>query len=67
MIASTNAENRRAKKANFQVLRETNMPAILAELGFGTNPEELANLTTDAYQNKLAIGVTNGVKTYFNK
>ncbi|MDZ5758801.1 N-acetylmuramoyl-L-alanine amidase [Carnobacterium maltaromaticum] len=67
LIASTNAENRRAKKANFQVLRETNMPAILAELGFGTNPEELANLTTDAYQNKLAIGVTNGVKTYFNK
>lgn len=41
------------------------MPAVLAELGFITNPAERAKLVTDSYQNKLAQGITEGTVNYF--
>ncbi|MFS7403582.1 N-acetylmuramoyl-L-alanine amidase [Carnobacterium maltaromaticum] len=65
MISETGAYNRQAKHGDFHVIRETKMPAILAELGFITNPAEVNNLVSDAYQEKLARGILNGVKNYF--
>lgn len=65
LIDKTGAKDRGAKKTDFHVIRETNMPAVLAELGFITNPAERAKLVTDSYQNKLAQGITEGTVNYF--
>ncbi|MDT2011816.1 N-acetylmuramoyl-L-alanine amidase [Carnobacterium divergens] len=65
MINSTGAVDRGAKKQDFHVIRETNMPAILTEIGFVTNPSERAKLVSDWYQNQLATGIFNGVDNYF--
>jgi N-acetylmuramoyl-L-alanine amidase len=43
------------------VLKNTNAPAILTELGFMTNLEEEKLLITDAYQNKLAKAISTGI------
>ena len=45
---------RRADVAEYFVLKNTNMPAILLEMGFMTNEQELANLCTDSYQDWLS-------------
>ena len=41
------------------------VPTVLIEMGFMTNPAEDAKLDTDAYQNQLAQGMCNGILCYF--
>ena len=57
--------NRGVKTANNYVLRHTNMPASLIEIGFITNPQEERLLRSDAYQNKLANAIVKGIARYF--
>lgn len=64
LIKSTGAKDRSAKTADFHVVRETNMPSILVETGFVTNPSEAALLKTNSYQELLAQGIVNGVEQY---
>lgn len=52
-------------KSDYHVLRENSEPAILIELGFITNTNDLANIQTDYYQNAVADGVTEGLINYF--
>ncbi len=52
---------RRVTSANFQVLRDTAMPAILIELGFLTSPLDLALLREPAFLDKLALGIAFGI------
>lgn len=65
LISTTNARTRGAKKANFHVIRETGMPAVLTEIGFIDNTTERNKLVTNSYQEKLANGITSGIKEYF--
>lgn len=67
LVNKTGAFNRGAKTANFHVVRETGMPAILVEMGFVDHTSERAKLRTNAYQDKLADGITTGIVNYFNK
>jgi N-acetylmuramoyl-L-alanine amidase len=57
--------NRGVKTANYYVLRHTSMPASLVELAFITNPREEKLLNSDAYQNKLAKAIVQGIVRYF--
>ncbi|MBC8632352.1 SH3 domain-containing protein [[Eubacterium] tenue] len=66
-INETGVRSRGIKRANFAVLRETNMPAALFESGFITNPTESANLSDPAYQDKLATGIANGIEKYLKE
>lgn len=50
---------------NFAVLRENEVPSVLIECGFLSNPSEEARLATDAYQEKLAQGMYNGLRKWF--
>lgn len=65
LISSTGAVDRKVQRETFAVLRETSLPAILVELGFMSNQNELNKLTTDSYQNLLAKSLTNGVLNYY--
>lgn len=64
IIAATGAVDRGANTADYYVLRETTMPAILIETGFLSSPEELALLTDSAYQQKIAQGIVDGLLEY---
>ncbi len=54
-------KTRRVKDANYQVLRETDMPAALMEIGFLSNPGERETLQTEEYQDTIAEAVAQGV------
>ncbi|MDF2613261.1 MAG: cell wall hydrolase/autolysin [Clostridia bacterium] len=60
-------ENRRKAKSNnnYYVLKATNIPAVIVECGFLTNPEEEKKLNTDDYQNTMAWSIYLGVVKYF--
>lgn len=65
LIGQTGAINRGVKTNTFSVLRETDIPAVLVEYGFGDNPRELRHLKSSAYQDKLVQGTADAVDTYF--
>jgi N-acetylmuramoyl-L-alanine amidase len=53
------------ERANFAVLRTSDMPAMLVETAFISNPDEERRLIDPAYQRKLASAVLDGVNTFF--
>jgi len=62
---STGAVDRGIRRETFSVLRETDVPAVLLELGYMSSPTELAKLTNDSYQTIMAKAITDGIVTYF--
>ncbi|MFD1709339.1 AMIN domain-containing protein [Ottowia sp. GY511] len=56
---------RNVERANFAVLRAPDIPSVLVETAFISNPEEERKLRTDAYQNNLANALINGIEKYF--
>ena len=56
--------NRGVMQANFAVLRRTNMPAVLVELGYLTNQTEALNLNSPAWQKAVAKAIFNGIVSY---
>ena len=52
------------KTAPFFVLRMTTMPAILAEIGFISNPTEEKLLKSSTFQKRMAHGIFEGIQTY---
>lgn len=59
-----NLRMRRVAQAPFFVLRGAGMPAVLLETGFVTNANESKLLTTQAYQQKIAQAMTEGIINY---
>ena len=57
----------RVEQAGFAVLKAPDIPSILVETGFITNPEEESKLKNEAYQNELADALMAGIKRYFDK
>ena len=55
------------ERANFAVLRTSDMPAMLVETGFISNHVEEALLASREYQRKLAGAVLDGVHAYFTR
>ncbi len=53
--------------APFYVLIGANMPSILTEVGFISNPEEERWLKSDEYQEKLAESLLEGVRSYLGQ
>lgn len=51
--------------ANFEVLRNSDMPAMLVETGFISNHEEEKRLRDPAHQRKVAAAVLVGIQSYF--
>ncbi|MGI9284020.1 MAG: N-acetylmuramoyl-L-alanine amidase [Pseudomonadales bacterium] len=55
----------RLERANFSVLRSPDIPSLLIETGFISNPEEARKLNTATYRRQIAQSVFNGVSSYF--
>lgn len=67
LVQATGAVDRGVKHARFVVLIGTNVPAILIETGFVSNPAEGRKLTTSAYQHKIATAIAQGIETFLGK
>ena len=55
------------EQANFAVLRAPDIPSILVELAFISNPEEEKRLNDPEHQDKLVDAIVNGVRTHFER
>lgn len=55
----------RVQKARFVVLKSPDIPSMLVETGFISNPTEERNLASAAYQERLAKSLLAGIETYF--
>lgn len=55
------------ERPNLYVLRTSNMPSILVELGFVSNLVEESKLMDEAYREKAADAIAKGVKEYIDK
>ena len=64
VVGDKSNRNRGVKRAPFIVLIGADMPAILTEIGFVSNPAEEANLRRPDYRQKLAEQIFNGVAGY---
>jgi N-acetylmuramoyl-L-alanine amidase len=57
----------RVEQAAFAVLKAPDIPSVLVEAAFISNPTEEAKLNSDAYQNQLADALMRGIESYFSK
>ena len=57
----------RVEQAGFAVLKAPDIPSVLVETAFISNPEEEAKLRTSAYQEQLANALMRGITRYFAK
>ena len=55
------------EQAGFAVLKAPDIPSILVETAFISNPAEERRLNDDAYQNKMAEAIIAGIRKYFAK
>jgi len=53
------------EQAGFAVLKAPDIPSILIETAFISNPEEEAKLTDERYQERMATAILNGIRKYF--
>lgn len=65
MIESTHQNSLGVKTNDFVVIRETDMPSILVELGFLSNYEEENIISTPAYKETAANGIFEGIVEYY--
>jgi len=57
----------RVEQAGFAVLKAPDIPSVLVEAAFISNPEEEAKLNSEAYQEQLAAALMRGIEGYFAK
>lgn len=53
------------KAAGFKVLKAPDVPAVLVELGYVSSKEDLAQLTSEAWQAKTAASIRQAIDTFF--
>jgi len=58
---------KRVQKAGFMVLKSPDVPSLLVETAFISNPSEERNLKSKTYQKKMAKAIMSGIKDYFEQ
>ena len=66
VLATTHAKDAGLLAKSFAVLRESNKPAVLLELGYMDDSKESQKIRTKEYQQKLVDGITQGIQQYYN-
>jgi len=67
LAAASGLSNRGVKTARYYVIRHTNMPAVLTESCFISNPHEEDLVMQPGYRDKLARGMAQGIANYVKK
>lgn len=67
MGSITPLHKRRVEQAGFMVLKSPDIPSILVETGFISNPNEANKLSSHSHQQALARSITTGVKQFFQQ
>ncbi|MEE9354642.1 MAG: N-acetylmuramoyl-L-alanine amidase [Methylococcaceae bacterium] len=62
----TRLHNKKVQKARFVVLKSPDIPSILVETAFISNPNEEKNLRSRVYQEKIAHAIFDGILDYYN-
>jgi N-acetylmuramoyl-L-alanine amidase len=57
----------KVEQASFAVLKAPDIPSILVETAFISNPQEEARLNDESYQDRIAEAILKGIKEYFSK
>jgi N-acetylmuramoyl-L-alanine amidase len=57
----------KVEQASFAVLKAPDIPSILVETAFISNPQEEARLNDEGYQDRIAEAILKGIKDYFSK
>jgi N-acetylmuramoyl-L-alanine amidase len=65
LVKSGGLQDRGISPARFYVLKRTEMPAILTELAFISNPNEETLLNTPQFQQQMAQGIVQGLEAFF--
>jgi N-acetylmuramoyl-L-alanine amidase len=65
LTEETGLVNRGVKTAGFVVIKKTNIPAVLVEVGYLTNKEDEEKLRDSEFKKKVALGIFRGIKEYF--
>lgn len=55
------------RQANFYVIKNVTMPAVLLEIGFMSNPQEEQTLINPAFQQKIAQAIVTGIDQFFTQ
>lgn len=65
-LRKVDTSNTRKIKGNstYYLLKRTEVPAVIVECGFLSNPEEAEKLATEGYQEKMAEAIVKGIKSY---
>ena len=61
----TRLHKKRVEQAGFLVLKSTDIPSLLIEAGYISNPDEARKLSTSAFQKKMALAIYSGVVQYY--
>ena len=61
----TRLRRREVQQASFQVLNSPDIPSILIETGYLTNPEEARRLNSTSFQKSIAQAIAQGITNYF--
>lgn len=61
----TDLHSHKVEQARFMVLKSPDIPSLLIETGFISNPREEMNLNNPRYQARLCQAIGNGIKSYF--
>jgi N-acetylmuramoyl-L-alanine amidase len=61
-----NVHKTEVQRANFMVLRSPDVPSLLVETGFISNPTEERNLKDAQHRRRLAVAIRDGIKDYFS-
>lgn len=62
-----NVHKKKVESAAFAVLKSPDIPSVLVETAFITNPNEEKKLNSAEHQNKLARAILTGIRTYFRR
>ncbi len=61
----TRLHKKKVEQAGFLVLKSTDIPSLLIEAGYISNPDEARKLSTSSFQKKMAVAIYSGVVQYY--
>lgn len=67
LVSSLQTRDRGVKESDFYVITYSQMPSVLAELGFITNSSDADKLGSEQYQQKAADAIVDGIDSYYDQ